>query len=53
MINHILCNFGKFNIEMYVLRNPSFLFIIEYIMGLQVCSSMKEEFTIAGSGGTC
>lgn len=52
MINHILCNFGKFDIEMYMLLNASFLFIIKYIMGLQVCSSMKKEVTIAGSGGT-
>lgn len=53
MTNHILCNFfDKFDIEMYMLLNLSFLLIIQYIMALQLWGRMKKEATISGCGGT-
>lgn len=52
MTNHILCSFLTFAIEVYMLLKLSFLIIIQYIMVLQVGSSMKKELTIAGSGRT-
>lgn len=50
MTNHILCNFDKFDIEMYMLLKLSFPIIIQYIMALRLWGSMKKEVTIAGSG---
>lgn len=50
MTNHILCNFDKFDIEMYIFLKLSFLFIIQYTMPLQLWGSMKKEIIIAGSG---